>query len=322
MIFSLVNIGINKMISKIKHCTQEAFIKKIYIVLSLCNILLSNDTFSIVAVDTLTGQVGSAGASCIQGSIIISDIHPGLGAIHTQSYWNASNQNSASSLMEQGYAPQDIIDWLVENDAQNNPTIRQYGVVDLLNGGRSAAFTGENCSDFKGHKIGDTYAIQGNILLGQSILDDMEEAFLTQYGTFEEKLMASLMAANVVGADTRCTPYGTPSISAFIRVSDPNDYEDQLFMDINVNNAPLTLNPLDSLHVLYWDWKIEQYILGDIDFNRKVDILDILFLCDQVGSYQSIMDHAFEASDMNMNGELEITDLYLLLFDIIGTVGG
>ena len=224
--------------------------------------------------------------------------------------------------MEQGYAPQDIIDWLVENDAQNDPTIRQYGVVDLLEGGRSAAFTGENCSDFKGHKIGDTYAIQGNILLGQSILDDMEEAFLTQYGTFEEKLMASLMAANVVGADTRCTPYGTPSISAFIRVSGPNDYGDHLFMDINVNNAPLTLNPLDSLHVLYWDWKIGQYILGDIDFNRKVDILDILFLCDQVSNYQPIMNHAFEASDMNMNGELEITDLYLLLFDIIGVIGG
>ena len=277
------------MIYKIKQFAENVSIKSICTILSLFNILLPNDTFSIVAVDTLTGQIGSAGASCIQGSIIISDVHPGLGAIHTQSYWNASNQDSASSLMEQGYAPQDIIDWLIENDAQNDHTIRQYGIVDLLEGGRSAAFTGENCSDFKGHKIGDTYAIQGNILLGQSILDDMEEAFLTQYGTFEEKLMASLMAANVVGADTRCTPYGTPSISAFIRVSDPNDYENHLFLDINVDNAPLTLNPLDSLHVLYWDWKIEQYILGDIDFNRKVDILDILFLCDQVSNYQSIM---------------------------------
>ena len=310
------------MIYKIKQFAENVSIKSTCTILSLFNILLPNDTFSIVAVDTLTGQIGSAGASCIQGSIIISDIHPGLGAIHTQSYWNASNQDSASSLMEQGYAPQDIIDWLIENDAQNDPTIRQYGIVDLLEGGRSAAFTGENCSDFKGHKIGDTYAIQGNILLGQSILDDMEEAFLTQYGTFEEKLMASLMAANVVGADTRCTPYGTPSISAFIRVSDPNDYEDNLFLDINVDNAPLTLNPLDSLHVLYWDWKIDQYILGDIDFNRKIDILDILFLCDQISNYQSIIDHAFEASDMNMNGELEITDLYLLLFDIIGVIGG
>ena len=296
--------------------------KKILILFSLSQILLSDDTFSIVAVDTMTGQVGSAGASCIQGSIIISDMHPGLGAIHTQSYWNAINQDSASSLMEQGYSPQEIIDWLVDNDAQNDPTIRQYGAVDLINGGRSAAFTGENCSDFKGHKIGDTYAIQGNILLGQSILDNMEEAFLTQYGTFEEKLMASLMAANVVGADTRCTPYGTPSISAFIRVSNSDNSEDSLFMDINVDNAPLTLNPLDSLHVLYWNWKIEHYILGDVDFNRDVDILDILSLCDHIGNFQSIMDHAFEAADMNMNGDLEITDLYLLLYDIIGITGG
>ena len=211
--------------------------KKVLILLFLINISKGDDTFSIVAVDTLTGQVGSAGASCIQGSIIISDIHPGIGAVHTQSYWNAINQDSASSLMENGFSPQEIIDWLIDNDAQNDPTIRQYGVVDLLDGGRSAAFTGDNCSDFKGHKIGDTYAIQGNILLGQSILDSMEEAFLTQYGTFEERLMASLMAANVTGADTRCTPYGTPAISAFIRVASPDNLEDSLFLDINVNNA-------------------------------------------------------------------------------------
>ena len=284
-------------------------------------ILISQDTFSIVAVDTITGQVGSAGASCIQGSIIISDIHPGVGAIHTQSYWNAINQDSASSLMDQGYAPQDIIDWLVANDSQNDPTIRQYGIVDLIDGGRSAGYTGENCYDFKGHKLGDNYAIQGNILLGQSILDDMETAFLTQFGTFEEKLMASLMAANVTGADTRCTPYGTPAISTFNRVSESDNSEDSLFMDINVNNAPLTLNPLDSLHLLYWDWKIAHYILGDINFDRHVNIIDILSLCDHIGDFQLIMEHAFEASDMNMNGGLEITDLYLLVYQIIGIIG-
>ena len=293
----------------------------LFIFIVSTRILISQDTFSIVAVDTITGQVGSAGASCIQGSIIISDIHPGVGAIHTQSYWNGNNQDSASSLMDQGYAPQDIIDWLVANDSQNDPTIRQYGIVDLIDGGRSAGYTGENCYDFKGHKLGENYAIQGNILLGQSILDDMEVAFLTQYGTFEEKLMASLMAANVTGADTRCTPYGTPAISAFIRVSESDNSEDSLFMDINVNNAPLTLNPLDSLHLLYWDWKIAHYILGDINFDRHVNIIDILSLCDHIGDFQLIMEHAFEASDMNMNGGLEITDLYLLVYQIIGIIG-
>ena len=223
--------------------------------------------------------------------------------------------------MDQGYSPQNIIDWLVENDAENNPTIRQYGIIDLIDGGRSAGFTGENCFDFKGHKLGENYAIQGNILLGQSILDDMEAAFLTQYGTFEEKLMASLMAANVTGADTRCTPYGTPAISAFIRVADPDNSEDSLYMDINVNNAPLTLNPLDSLNVLYWDWKISHYILGDINFDRKIDVVDILILADHIQGYQSILEFAFNPADLNMNGALEITDLYLLVYQIIGIIG-
>ena len=293
----------------------------LFLIIVSTRILVSQDTFSIVAVDTITGEVGSAGASCIQGSIIISDIHPGVGAIHTQSYWNAINQDSAASLMDQGYSPQNIIDWLVENDAENNPTIRQYGIIDLIDGGRSAGFTGEDCFDFKGHKLGENYAIQGNILLGQSILDDMEAAFLTQYGTFEEKLMASLMAANVTGADTRCTPYGTPAISAFIRVADPDNSEDSLYMDINVNNAPLTLNPLDSLNVLYWDWKISHYILGDINFDRNTYVVDILILADHIQGYQSILEFAFNPADLNMNGALEITDLYLLVYQIICIIG-
>ena len=103
----------------------------------LCYILVNSlllATFSIVAVDTTTGEVGSAGGSCIAGSIIISDIHPGVGAIHTQSYYLQANQNYASSLMDQGYSPAEIIHLLQENDVQNNPSIRQYGIVDLFSG--------------------------------------------------------------------------------------------------------------------------------------------------------------------------------------------
>ena len=115
------------------------------IIFTQFNLLLS--TFSIVAVDTLNNEVGSAGASCIGNSVIISDIHPNLGAIHTQSYYLQYNQNYASELMDLGLSPYEIIQMLEENDIQNNPGIRQYGVVDLINGGRSAAFTGENCID-------------------------------------------------------------------------------------------------------------------------------------------------------------------------------
>jgi len=226
----------------------------LFLFLLMFSSVKSQSTFSIVAVDPSTGQVGSAGASCIAGSIIISDIHPGVGIIHTQSFYIAQNQNYARYLMNQGYSPQQIIDSLVANDAQNNPQIRQYGIVDLVGGGRSAAFTGVNCFDYKGHLLGTTYAIQGNILLGPQILDSMQTRFLNTPGTLADKLMAALQGAKVIGADTRCTSLGTSSISAFIRVANPQDTTGQLHLHLNVNNTPVGVDPIDSLQVLYNMW--------------------------------------------------------------------
>jgi uncharacterized Ntn-hydrolase superfamily protein len=215
----------------------------------------SQDTFSIVAVDPLTGEVGSAGASCIAGSIILSDVHPGVGVIHTQSFWHAGNQNYARTLMNAGYSPEDIIDSLVANDAQNNPSIRQYGIIDLVGGGRSAGYTGVNCFDYKNHLLGPDYAIAGNILLGQQILDSMEVRFLGTIGMLSDRLMAALQGAKVPGADTRCLAGGRSSISAFIRVAKPGDTTGVLFLDLNVNNAPVGVDPIDSLQVVYDEWR-------------------------------------------------------------------
>jgi uncharacterized Ntn-hydrolase superfamily protein len=102
--------------------------------------IIPQDTFSIVAVDTITGEIGSAGASCVGpiggvGAFILSDVIEGIGAIHTQASYISTNQNYAHSLMLIGLSPQQIIDSLVANDAQNNPTIRQYGIVDLTRNG-------------------------------------------------------------------------------------------------------------------------------------------------------------------------------------------
>lgn len=222
----------------------------------------SQDTFSIVAVDTVTGEIGSAGASCIDetaipgGALIISDVLPGRGAIHTQSYWNATNQNNAHNRMVEGMSPQEIIDWLVAHDAQNNPGVRQYGIVDLDSAGhaRSAGFTGANCLNYKNHITGPNYAIQGNILLGQQILDSMEARFLQTEGSFPEKLMAALQGANVVGADTRCMDNGTSSLSAFIRIARPNDTIGGFYCDLNVPSVPEGMEPIDSLQILFDEW--------------------------------------------------------------------
>jgi len=222
----------------------------------------SQDTFSIVAVDTITGEIGSAGASCIDesqiegGALIISDVIPGRGAIHTQSYWNANNQQNAHNRMVEGMSPQEIIDWLATHDSQGNPAVRQYGIVDFDSAGhaRSAGFTGANCMNYKNHITGPNYAIQGNILLGQQILDSIEASFLNTEGSFAEKMMAALQGANVVGADTRCTGNGTSSLSAFIRIARPGDSEDDFYCDLNVPSVPDGMEPIDSLQTLFDAW--------------------------------------------------------------------
>lgn len=239
--------------------------------LSLTAKLSAQDTFSIVAVDSATGEVGSAGASCIANSIIISDMHPGRGVIHTQAAWLNANKVYGKSQMDAGHSPDEIIDSLLLHDAAGDSTVRQYGVVDLVNGGRSAGYTGANCMDYKNHITGPYFSIQGNILLGQAILDSMESRFLNQPGPLAHKLMAALQGANVPGADTRCLANNKPAISAFVRVAKPGDTVWGYWMDLKVNNTTAAQNPIDMLQVLFDEFKLansrEIPVTGDLYFS-------------------------------------------------------
>ena len=227
------------------------------------------DTFSIVAVDPVTREIGGAGASCVGGPnfnvSIINDITEGVGAIHTQALYLAENQQIAHEQMLMGKSPQEIIDFLVNNDAVGDPTVRQYGIVDLIDGGRSAAFTGENNFDWKGHVTGKNYAIQGNILLGPAIVDSMETAFLNSEGPLADRLMASLEAGMVPGADTRCLSRNTSSISAFIKVVRVGDSTNPFgtYLDLVVPNTVENEDPIAVLRTEFDAWKASFSSLAD-----------------------------------------------------------
>ncbi|MCX6245023.1 MAG: DUF1028 domain-containing protein [Bacteroidetes bacterium] len=228
----------------------------------------SQDTFSIVAIDSVTGEIGSAGASCVgssssypHGAQILSDVIPGIGAIHTQASWSAVNQQHAHDWMMLGLSPQQIIDSLVAHDAGSNPAIRQYGIVDYFGGHpRSAAFTGTSCTNYKNDTAHLNYSIQGNILMGQQILDSMQSRFLNTPGPLSDRLMAALQGAKVIGADTRCAIHGTSSQSSFIRVGKMTDPPDSLYLDLwmaypsNLSGI-YPVDPIDSLQTLYNIWK-------------------------------------------------------------------
>ncbi len=220
----------------------------------------AQDTFSIVAVDSITGEVGSAGASCVDLAFFpdledhfLGELFPGMGAINTQAWYIEANQINAHNRMLLGDSPQEIIDWLVANDVQNNPSLRQYGIVRLTEGSPlSAGHTGINTDDYKNHVLGPGYAIQGNILLGQEILDDMESNFLSAEGDLACKLMAALQGANVVGADTRCAANGTSSLFAFVKVAQQEDPagEPSLVYSVSTSDGD-GIEPVDALQAIF-----------------------------------------------------------------------
>ncbi|MFN0203092.1 MAG: DUF1028 domain-containing protein [Bacteroidia bacterium] len=259
--------------------------KKLFFTLFSCiSTLFAQDTFSIVAADSATQEVGSAGASCVDlvpfvyPADFLGDLIPMKGAINTQAAYLGTNQANARARMNAGDTPQQIIDWLVSNDAQGNPLPRQYGVVGFVNGTVEAVgYTGSGCMDVKYHKTGKVngiaYSIQGNILLGQQIIDSMEARFLAQNGDLRCKLMAALQGANVVGADTRCAQYGTSALFAFVKVSKPTDNYTQPYFKLGVKaSASAPFEPIDSLQTLFnaqyncATSSMSEHILPDMSF--------------------------------------------------------
>ena len=258
----------------------------IFIILFVKDVI-SQDTFSIVAIDSITGEVGSAGASCVDmfttgipTNDFLGQLIPDVGAINTQAYYMPANQTNATNRMNMGDSPSQIIDWLVINDTQSSPEFRQYGIVAMINGSpQAAAYTGTSTDNYKNHIIGNNYAIQGNILLGQQVLDSMEARFMNESGDLTCKLMAALQGANMPGADTRCSLNGTSSLFAFIKVAQPTDVFGSPSFNISVRTTDNSnIEPIDSLQIMF---NLERYCLSlniseNILTRKLLKVTDIL----------------------------------------------
>ncbi len=238
-------------------------------------IIKAQDTFSIIAVDPITGEVGSIGASCVNGAsgqfdTWVTDIIPGKGGVNSQAYICIPNTNlqSAIAKMEEGLSPQEIIDWLLLNDncsSQNyDPEYRQYGIVDLDGNGdpRAAGWTGSMADDYKEDRQGIDFSIQGNILLDISVIDNMTANMNNTEGTLADKLMAGLQGANIPGADSRCLDNGTSSRAAWFVVYKADDEPGNPYLRIVVPTQSIGVEPIDVMQGLYDNFlAVENYEL-------------------------------------------------------------
>ena len=139
-------------------------------------------TYSIVATDAKSENVGGSGTSCV-GSLdvaVILGTAPGIGAIHAQSYLNKAGRDRGVQLLKEHKAPSDVIAEITSPGFDRFTIYRQYAVVDLL--GRASAFTGtsagKHASDVQGRKLNYTYSVQGNILTSRAVINQCEAAFV------------------------------------------------------------------------------------------------------------------------------------------------
>lgn len=157
-------------------------------------------TFSIVARDSVTGELGVAVASRFFAvGAVVPWAKADVGAVATQSFANTSFGWRGLDLLERGLNPQEALKVLLRDDA--DPNRRQVGLVAA--DGQSATYTGPGCLAWAGGRSGRNYAVQGNILAGEAVLLAMEKAFLQTSGTLADRLYAALVAGDANGGDAR-----------------------------------------------------------------------------------------------------------------------
>lgn len=157
-------------------------------------------TFSIVAADLEAGEVGCAVQSrYFSVGSVVPWARAGVGAVATQAAGVAAFGPRALGELDRGASPEAALEQVLADDPGRET--RQLGIVTA--DGLAAAFTGAQCLDWAGHRIGAGFAVQGNILTGPSVVDEMARAYEETVGSLVERLVAALEAGQVAGGDKR-----------------------------------------------------------------------------------------------------------------------
>lgn len=272
-------------------------------------------TWSILIIDTRTGEIAIGSATCVAGYNLKS-ITPVLlvnrGAATAQASVNIGsifNRNLIWRSMKERTTPAKILQFLANNDPGHQT--RQYGIIDVT--GSKVTFSGAQNSAWAGGVTGSFgtihYAIQGNILTGQGVVTAAEQAVINTPGDLSEKMMAGMEAARAMGGDGRCsclpsapTSCGVPPASftksahiGYMMVARQGDTDGtcnsatigcasgQYWMDLNVaNQNAASPPPVPQLRGLFDAWRLT--LAGRPDHHLSTVALDPSTLVPDGGS--------------------------------------
>ena len=217
-------------------------------------------TFSIVAIDPVTGDLGIAVASrYFAVGAVVPWADAGVGAVATQAGVNVGYGPRALELLRQGLTAQQVMDRLFAEDTFPGKDARQIAIVDAK--GNIAVVTGDAANQWRGHAKGKTWSAQGNILVGPQVVEAMGRAFDQTQDELAEKLFAALKAGDEAGGDSR----GRQSASILVvRKGGGRNTNNDRYVFINVDDHQ------DPIHELRRLLNLQMTINHNAAINREL----------------------------------------------------
>jgi uncharacterized Ntn-hydrolase superfamily protein len=230
-------------------------------------------TFSIVGHAPLLGP-GSApawGVAVASKFLAVGNAVPaavaGVGALATQADANVAWKGIGLSLLDEGATASVALQRMIEEDDKRDH--RQLGLVDGEGG--AATYTGAACLDWAGGIAEDGpedetkdgaggVAIQGNILAGPQVVEEMKRAWDESVDEpLARRLLAALAAGDAAGGDRRGRQSaallvvsegagyaGLDDVAADLRVDDHTDPVAELARLLDLNDFYLTASTDDE----------------------------------------------------------------------------
>jgi uncharacterized Ntn-hydrolase superfamily protein len=197
-------------------------------------------TYSIVAVDSASGQIGVAVQShwfSVGGSVAWAE--PGVGAVATQSFIEPAYGPRGLALMRTGVSGPAALAALLRADPDSQ--VRQLAMIDAQGG--VAAHTGSRAIPAAGQHVGRWYSVQANLMRSDRVWPAMARAFETTTGDLAERLLAALDAAEAEGGDIR----GKQSAALIVVSGDRDARPWERLFDLRVEDHPDPLGELRRL---------------------------------------------------------------------------
>jgi uncharacterized Ntn-hydrolase superfamily protein len=262
-------------------------------------------TYSICACDLETQQWGVAVQSkFLAVGSVVPWAAPHAGAVATQSYANPRYGPDGLALLREGLSADEVVERLTAAD--DGRAHRQLGVVDAE--GRGASYTGDECHDWAGGRIGPFYATQGNILVSGATVDGLADTFEATAGKpLVERLLDCLDAAQAAGGDSR----GQQSASLLV-VGPDQGYAglSDVYVDLRVDDHERPLEELRRIYRLHWD------LFGTTPRDEWIEVDDAMRaeLDERLGQlgFETLADWAgVENLEERVDGEAEIDPFVL-----------